>query len=477
VCNADEGEPGTFKDRELLAHHADLVIEGMTVAGFAVGAQRGLIYLRAEYPFLVAPLGEALARRRAPGCSAGGRRRAGFDFDIELHLGAGAYVCGEESALLESLEGKRGIPRNRPPYPVTHGYRQKPTVVNNVETLAAAALIARTAPAWCARRHAEVAGHQAPVGVGRRRAPRDLRVPVRRHGAAGARRRRRRRTQAVQVGGPSGTLLAAASSGGGSRSRTCRAPARSWCSTTRRDMLAVVENFARFFAHESCGFCTPCRVGTTLAAQMMTRIATGVGLAARRQGPGASRQRDEGGEPLRPGRDRGRPVVDALAKFRPAFEHRLRSLDVLPTFDLDEALAPAREATGRDDAGALRRGGPMTDAAATFQLDGARRAVRARPVDPGGGAGRRHYIPHLCYHPEFAPHGSCKVCTVKVNGRTHASCTTPAHAGDVVESNDRRADRAAAQPRAVPVHRGQPLLPVVRGAAAARCRAWPTSWA
>jgi [NiFe] hydrogenase diaphorase moiety large subunit len=135
VCNADEGEPGTFKDRELFTSRAELVIEGMTVAGFAVGAAKGLLYLRGEYPFLVEPLLALLEERRRVGLLGKDVRGArGFDFDIELHLGAGAYVCGEESALLESLEGKRGIPRNRPPYPVTPG-RQAEAMVNNVETL------------------------------------------------------------------------------------------------------------------------------------------------------------------------------------------------------------------------------------------------------------------------------------------------------------------------------------------------------
>jgi [NiFe] hydrogenase diaphorase moiety large subunit len=141
VCNADEGEPGTFKDRELLSLHADHVIEGMTVAALAVGATRGFLYLRAEYPFLVAPLLAKLDERRRAGLLGNGVRGA-FDFDVELRVGAGAYVCGEESALLESLEGRRGIPRNRPPYPVTHGYMRRPTVVNNVETLVAAAFVA-----------------------------------------------------------------------------------------------------------------------------------------------------------------------------------------------------------------------------------------------------------------------------------------------------------------------------------------------
>jgi len=141
VCNADEGEPGTFKDRVLLTRQADWVFEGMTVCALAIGAHKGYLYLRGEYRYLLEPLHEILQKRREAKLL--GRDilgHTGFDFDIEIHLGAGAYVCGEESALIESLEGKRGVPRNRPPFPVTHGYRQQPTAVNNVETFCSAAL-------------------------------------------------------------------------------------------------------------------------------------------------------------------------------------------------------------------------------------------------------------------------------------------------------------------------------------------------
>ncbi|HEU0186555.1 MAG TPA: NAD(P)H-dependent oxidoreductase subunit E, partial [Gallionellaceae bacterium] len=132
VCNADEGEPGTFKDRVLLTGYADQVFEGMTLCARIIGARRGFLYLRGEYRYLLEHLQTVLERRREQrllgtsilGC-------ADFDFDIEIHLGAGAYVCGEESALIESLEGKRGTPRNRPPFPVTNGYLDQPTVVNN----------------------------------------------------------------------------------------------------------------------------------------------------------------------------------------------------------------------------------------------------------------------------------------------------------------------------------------------------------
>ncbi|MBK7073245.1 MAG: NAD(P)H-dependent oxidoreductase subunit E [Myxococcales bacterium] len=351
VCNADEGEPGTFKDRELLAHHAELVIEGMTVAAFAVGAQRGLIYLRAEYPFLVAPLLELLERRRAAGLlgrAVGGV--AGFAFDIELHIGAGAYVCGEESALIESLEGKRGIPRNRPPYPVTHGYRQRPTVVNNVETLAAAALVARDGadavrgqgtPKSAGTKLLSVAGDVARPGIYEYPFGVTVRQVLDDAGAVGS--------QAVQVGGPSGTLLAAREFGRRIAFEDVPSAGAFMVFDQGRDMVAVVENFARFFAHESCGFCTPCRVGTTLAAQMMTRIATGVG--SRRDVKDLARVAGvmKAASHCGLGATAGAPVVAALEKFRPAFDQRLRSLDVVPTFDLDLALAPAREATARDD--------------------------------------------------------------------------------------------------------------------------------
>ncbi|MBP6850372.1 MAG: NAD(P)H-dependent oxidoreductase subunit E, partial [Rhodoferax sp.] len=151
VCNADEGEPGTFKDRVLLNRHADAVFEGMTIAAHVIGAGRGLVYLRGEYRYLLELLQAVLARRRSAGllgASIGGV--AGFDFDIDIHIGAGAYVCGEESSLIESLEGKRGTPRIRPPFPVEQGYLGHPTIVNNVETFCAVGHIARQGGAWWA---------------------------------------------------------------------------------------------------------------------------------------------------------------------------------------------------------------------------------------------------------------------------------------------------------------------------------------
>ncbi len=354
ICNADEGEPGTFKDRELLVQRAELVLEGMTVAGFATGAKRGFLYLRAEYPFLVEPLLAALSARRSAGLlGADVRGVRGFEFDIELRLGAGAYICGEESALIESLEGKRGIPRNRPPYPVTAGYQQQPTVVNNVETLAAAALIARHgAEFWRAVGTARSSGTKLLSVSGDVARPGIYEVPfgvtvAKVLEAAGA-----ARTQAVQVGGPSGVLLGANELARRIAFEDVPSAGAFMVFDDTRDLLAVVESFTRFFAHESCGFCTPCRVGTTLNANMMKRLVGGRGSRRDLKDLAKVSQIMKSASHCGLGHTAGNPVLDALAKFRPSFERKLRSLDVLPTFDLDESLAPAREATARDDAGA-----------------------------------------------------------------------------------------------------------------------------
>jgi NADH-quinone oxidoreductase subunit F len=135
ICNADEGEPGTFKDRQIIMGDPHMLIEGMILAGFAVDAEKGVIYIRGEYPFGYDRLTAAVEEARKGGYLGKNLLDSGFDFDITVHMGAGAYVCGEETALIESLEGHRGQPRIRPPFPVSQGYMNLPTVVNNVETL------------------------------------------------------------------------------------------------------------------------------------------------------------------------------------------------------------------------------------------------------------------------------------------------------------------------------------------------------
>jgi [NiFe] hydrogenase diaphorase moiety large subunit len=355
VCNADEGEPGTFKDRVLLTSHADLVFEGMTVAAYAIGATKGFVYLRGEYRYLLEPLEAVLARRRqAQLLGKNILGTAGLDFDIEIHLGAGAYVCGEESALIESLEGKPGRPRVRPPFPVTNGYLDQPTIVNNVETFASAALIAQNGGEWFARigtpkstgtKILSVSGdverpglYEYPFGVTVQQVLDD----------AGA----KHCVQGIQVSGPSGVTL----TGDETHRRICfedipTAGAMMVFDCTR-DMFEVARNFAHFFAHESCGFCTPCRVGTQVVARLMDKLAKNHGSQYDIQELFKMHRLMQGASHCGLGNSACNPIFDTLNKFKPAYERRLKSLDFEPAFDLDAALSEARQMTGRDDAGA-----------------------------------------------------------------------------------------------------------------------------
>ncbi len=277
VCNADEGEPGTFKDRVLLTDYADLVFEGMTIAARAIGAAKGVVYLRAEYVYLRAHLEAVLARRRAAGrLGAAILGTAGFDFDIEIRMGAGAYVCGEETALIESLEGQRGEPRNRPPFPVDTGFRGQPTVVNNVETLASVTAILARGPDWFRSFGSErsagfklfsVSGDCAAPGVyefplGTSIA--DLLAAV---GGTGA--------KAVQVGGASGTCVPASQFGRRLAFEDVATGGSIIVFGPGRDMLHVARNFMEFFVEESCGQCTPCRDGNVKLLDGIERMERG----------------------------------------------------------------------------------------------------------------------------------------------------------------------------------------------------------
>ncbi len=351
ICNADEGEPGTFKDRVLLQSYADLVFEGMTIAALAIGAGRGFVYLRGEYLYLLRHLQDVLARRRAAGLlGAGILGRAGLDFDIEIAMGAGAYICGEESALIESLEGKPGRPRNRPPYPDTHGYLDQPTVVNNVETFACAARIAERGSAWFAgigtaqstgTKLISVSGdckypgtYEYPFGV-------TIRQILAEAGASQA--------QAVQVGGPSGTCVPWREFDRKIAFEDVPSAGALMVFSRSRDMFEVARNFSHFFAHESCGFCTPCRVGTSLLRDTMDKLAAGKGSAYDMQSMQTLMRILLTMSHCGLGHTAAKPVVETMRAFPEAYEHRLRKLDFEPAFDLDAALGTARHITGRDD--------------------------------------------------------------------------------------------------------------------------------
>lgn len=351
VCNADEGEPGTFKDRVLLSACADQVVEGMTLAAWATGARQGFLYLRGEYRFLLPHLQRVLALRRAAGLlGAGILGEAGFDFDIEIHLGAGAYVCGEESALLESLEGKRGTPRLRPPFPVTSGYLGRPTVVNNVETFAHAALIAlRGCAAYAALGTPQSRGTKLLSVSGDCERPGvyeyPFGVPVAQVLAdCGA-----RDAEFVQVGGAAGVMLSRSEFDRRIAFEDVPSAGALMVFDASRDPFEVARNFIEFFAHESCGFCTPCRVGTALLRGYMDKLAAGQGAKADLADIDWLDRLLKHASHCGLGASAPNAVIDSLAKFRPAYERRLHSLEFQPAFDLDGALGAARRLTGRDD--------------------------------------------------------------------------------------------------------------------------------
>jgi len=354
VCNADEGEPGTFKDRVLLTSYSDTIFEGMTIAAFVIGARKGLVYLRGEYQYLLESLEATLQRRREQGLlGASIQGVPDFEFDIEIHVGAGAYVCGEESALIESLEGKRGTPRIRPPFPVESGYMGQPTTVNNVETFCAAAHVAVHGGAWWAS-----IGTSHSTGTKIHSVSGDCERPGLYEYPFGTRIGRiledcgATNVQAVQVGGPSGVCLSASEFGRRMGFEDVHTAGAFMVFDRSRDMFEVALNFAQFFAHESCGFCTPCRVGTELVLRRMNKL---------KRGYGSSEDVDilyeldklmHGATHCGLGATACNSLRDTIAKFRPSFEQHMKSLHFAPGFDMDAELSQARLATGRDDSGA-----------------------------------------------------------------------------------------------------------------------------
>lgn len=274
ACNADEGEPGTFKDRALLNGYLENVLEGMSICGEVIGASRGCIYLRKEYLFLHQPISRAIRRRREGGL-------LGRGFDIELMLGAGAYVCGEESAMLDSAEGRRGIPRIRPPFPVERGFLGRPTVVNNVETLCNITLLAdRGVEAFTAVGTAHAPGSKLHSMSGDCARPGVYEFPLGATvgdmlAACGG-----EDAGLVQVGGAAGRLVGRDDFDLAIDYRQLNSAGSFMVFGPRRRPEDLLVNFSRFFAEESCGFCTPCRGGSQMLAHYGDLV-DGGGLIAR----------------------------------------------------------------------------------------------------------------------------------------------------------------------------------------------------
>ncbi|MBO7356021.1 MAG: NADH-quinone oxidoreductase subunit NuoF [Lachnospiraceae bacterium] len=289
VCNGDEGDPGAFMDRSILEGNPLAVIEGMMIAGYAIGASNGYFYVRAEYPIAVSRLRIAIKQARELGLLGENILGTGFDFDCHIRLGAGAFVCGEETALLNSIEGKRGMPRPRPPFPAVKGLWQKPTIVNNVETLACVPFIMREGAAEFAKVGTEgskgtkvfalggkvnnVGLVEVPMGTTLRELIYDIGG-----GIPGG-----KKFKAIQTGGPSGGCLTEeyldepidfdnlVKKGSMMGSGGAIVMDEDNC------MVDVAKFYMEFICDESCGKCSPCRIGTKRILEILTRITEGKG--------------------------------------------------------------------------------------------------------------------------------------------------------------------------------------------------------
>ncbi|HNT66045.1 MAG TPA: NADH-quinone oxidoreductase subunit NuoF [bacterium] len=289
ICNADEGEPGTFKDRLILEGDPHAVLEGMCLAGYAVGATMGYVYIRGEYYMSIARVRRAIEQARKNGLLGKNIFGSGFSFDIEVREGAGAYICGEETALIESIEGKRGEPRDKPPFPPSVGLWGKPTIVNNVETLATVPQILLKGAAWYKSLGTEsTPGTKVFTLVGNINNPGLIEVPLGitlreiiydiGHGIPNG-----RGFKLAQLGGTTGGILTSEhldlpfdlvnlrsiDAGLGSGALLVV--------DDTHNVVELVQNFAEFFNHESCGKCTMCREGTGRLVELLHKLTSGCG--------------------------------------------------------------------------------------------------------------------------------------------------------------------------------------------------------
>ncbi|MEW5815709.1 MAG: NAD(P)H-dependent oxidoreductase subunit E [Spirochaetota bacterium] len=351
LCNADEGEPGTFKDRVLLTELADRVFEGMTVAGYAVGAENGILYLRGEYAYLYNYLSSVLQERQAQGWL--GKDifgKKGVNFDIRIQLGAGAYICGEETALISSCEGLRGDPKNRPPFPAQKGYLGYPSVVNNVETCCAVLRILDMGAGWFAELGSKgstgtkvlsIAGdcqrpgvYEYPFGIAINQLIKDV-------GAEDA--------VALQIGGPSGQMIGREDFGRTICYDDLATGGSIMIFGPQRNILEIVNYFMDFFIEESCGYCTPCRVGNVVLKKYLKKIMEGKGE------PADIETLREIGESVKLasrcglGQTSPNPILTTLNKFRPVYTSLVKEAKegLKPDFDITAVLEESQKIAGR----------------------------------------------------------------------------------------------------------------------------------
>lgn len=317
ICNADEGEVGTFKDRYLLQHDPFSLMEGMAIAGYAIGAKKGYIYLRAEYHYLIERLTKSISQCKEKGYL--------DDLDLEIQEGAGAYICGEESALMNSIEGKRGEARYRPPFPPTSGLFKKPTIINNVETLVNVPHIILNGFDWYRQLGTDeskgtklfcVSGDVQRPGVYEMELGCELKELV--VEMAGA-----EDVKWVQVGGSTGAIIPLEMLERVLSYETTLGSGAVMVFDQSRDVVDFVYRTMEFLNEESCGKCTPCREGTEVMVEILGRLVNGEGVAGDMEVLQALSDTMKLSSLCGLGQTAPVPMLDALKYFRGDFENRI----------------------------------------------------------------------------------------------------------------------------------------------------------
>ena len=350
LCNADEGEPGTFKDRVIITEIPYLLFEGMIAAGYAINAKEGILYLRMEYKYLEKHLDAVIDNFRKNGWL--GKNAcgiAGFNYDIRIQFGAGAYVCGEESALIESCEGKRGEPRNRPPFPVQVGYLDKPTVVNNVETLCSVVKILMNGADWyksmgtketSGTKLLSISGDVKFPGVFEIEWGMTVREMLEMAGAHD--------TKAVQIGGPSGRLIAENEFDREICYEDLPTGGAMIVFDKSRNILDIVKNFTDFFIDESCGSCAPCRYLTVILRNKLQKIMDGKGVASDIEEMIHCGKQMKKANRCGLGQTAANPILTSIENFRIEYDSKIEKGKVFDTkFNLEEAIQESCRVVGR----------------------------------------------------------------------------------------------------------------------------------
>jgi [NiFe] hydrogenase diaphorase moiety large subunit len=351
LCNADEGEPGTFKDRVLLTERADMVLEGMTIAGYAVGSDTGIIYLRGEYRYLQPFLESVIEERRRQGLLGTDiLGKKGFLFDIRIQLGAGAYICGEETALISSCEGLRGDPRNRPPFPPQQGYLGCPTIVNNVETFCCASrILLEGAPWFAAMGSPRTTGTKVLSISGDCRKPGVYEVPFGITAQELIEMTEAENAGSMLIGGPCRQMIGSERFSGRICYDDLATGGAIMIFNRARNKLEIAEHYLDFFIEESCGHCTPCRVGLILLKRAVHKVVVGAGEPS-----DLTDMRDLSTFIIRTsrcglGQAAPNPVLGALENFGELYAGLVaeRKPGLLPEFDLSQAVVDAELRVGR----------------------------------------------------------------------------------------------------------------------------------